>query len=423
MRNWWTRYNRRQRWAAVAVVCLLVGVVGSRWILVEYQVWRGQAALRRSDLQTAQAAFQAAADQASHRGDIQFWLARTYRKRGDAAEATRCLKRAGGLGIDPQRLQREETLMRVQAGQLTMESRAVSALLADPQDDGLEIYTAIVLGSMVSYQTDMALVVLESWIGDYPQDPQPHYMRGLIHENDTNWIQAEVSFRKLLEYAPNRTDAHLHLAHVLREQHRYSEAVIHYRHCLSLAPNSDALAGLGRCHQARREPERARRVFGQLLDRDANHYDGLLAMGQLELSAGRWASAVDRLGRAVAARPYEFDARIGFAMALLCAGDLDQSRAHFEKSAAIQDASRRVRGLMGQVRADPENAQLRLQIGRTLLEQGQAADALLWFQGALRIDPRHRPTHRQLADYYESQGDADLAAQHREMSRSADQMF
>jgi len=107
----------------------------------------------------------------------------------------------------------------------------------------------------------------------------------------------------------------------------------------------------------------------------------------------------------------------------LCAGDLDQSRAHFEKSAAIQDASRRVRGLMGQVRADPENAQLRLQIGRTLLEQGQAADALLWFQGALRIDPRHRPTHRQLADYYESQGDADLAAQHREMSRSADQMF
>ena len=325
--------------------------------------------------------------------------------------------------MDRQRLQREETLMRVQAGQLTMESRAVLALLADPQDDGLEIYNAIVLGSMVSYQTGIAFLVLESWIGDYPQDPQPHYMRGLIHENDNNWTDAEGSFRKLLEFAPDRADAHLHLAHVLREQHRYSEAVVHYQHCLSVTKDKDALAGLGRCHQARRESEMARRVFAQLLGRDPDHYDGLLAMGQLELSAGRWVAAVDRLSRAAAARPHEFDARFGYAMALLCSGDLDGSRDHFQKSAAIQEASRRVRALMGQVRADPDNPQLRHEIGRTLLEYGQAADALLWFRGALRLDPRHHPTHRRLAEYYESQGDADMAAQHRQMSQSSDELF
>jgi Tfp pilus assembly protein PilF len=83
----------------------------------------------------------------------------------------------------------------------------------------------------------------------------------------------------------------------------------------------------------------------------------------------------------------------------------------------IQDVSRRVRALMGQVRHHPDDPRLRHEIGSTLLENGQLKDALWWLRGVLRIDPEYRPTHRRLAEYYEVSGAADLAARHREMLR------
>ncbi|MEO1995149.1 MAG: tetratricopeptide repeat protein [Planctomycetaceae bacterium] len=417
MRGWWSQYNGRQRWLVLVVVCLLAGLAAHNWILVEFQVWRAQAAGQRSDFRSTVTLLLAAERRAPDRAEISFSLARAYRRLGDADGVTRYLKRAADLKMDIQRLQREETLMLLQVGHLKMESREVSALLANPADDGLEIYNAIVLGSMVSYQTDMALVVLESWIGDEPRDAQPHYLKGMIYENDGQWGKAELSFRSALEFSSHRRDARLHLAHVLREQHRYSEAILHYQHCLEVAVDSDGLAGLGRCYLTRREPQAARTVFSRLLDIEPNHYDGLLSMGQLELTVGRWSDAVDWLSRAVAVRPQEFDAQFDYAKALLYSGDLEGSREHFQKSTVIQDVSRRVRALMGQVRHNPDDPRLRHEIGSTLLENGQSENALWWLRGVLRIDPGYPPTHRRLAAHYEVLGEADLAARHREMSR------
>ena len=420
MRGPWTQIRWRPRWLPLMIACLVVGLIVHNRVLVEFQIWRAEAAYQRADFRSMLGWLQAAAVRAPSRGEISFSLARAHRRLGDAEGVTRSLKRAAELKMDLHRLQREESLMLLQAGQLGMESREVSAMLANPEDDGLEIYNAIVLGSMVSYQTDTAHVVLESWIGDYPEDPQPYYLQGLIHENDGQWAAAEVSYRSVLDRAADRRDARLHLAHVLREQYRYSEAILNYQHCLRVSVDGEVLSGLGRCYQQRLETESARSVFQRLLHIDPNHYDGLLALGQLDLAVGRWSGAVGWLSRAVRARPREFAARFAYAKALLFSGDLPAAREQFQESIVIQDGSRRLRALMGQVRHHPENPHLRHEVGEALLLSGQSDDAVWWFRGVLRIDPEYRPTHRRLAEHYENLGEPQLAARHRRLAGEAE---
>jgi Tfp pilus assembly protein PilF len=51
------------------------------------------------------------------------------------------------------------------------------------------------------------------------------------------------------------------------------------------------------------------------------------------------------------------------------------------------------------------------------LRNGQEDQGVRLLTQALRKDPKHRPTHKALAEYYESKGDNAAAARHREASR------
>ena len=51
-----------------------------------------------------------------------------------------------------------------------------------------------------------------------------------------------------------------------------------------------------------------------------------------------------------------------------------------------------------------------------LFRQGEPEQGLRWLESALKEDPRHKASHRALADYYERAGKADLAARHRRLA-------
>ena len=64
----------------------------------------------------------------------------------------------------------------------------------------------------------------------------------------------------------------------------------------------------------------------------------------------------------------------------------------------------------------PEDAELRYQIGSTLLRYDSPSDGLGWLLSVLDVDPHHRPTHAVLAEYYAGKGNEKLAEHHRHLA-------
>jgi tetratricopeptide (TPR) repeat protein len=65
------------------------------------------------------------------------------------------------------------------------------------------------------------------------------------------------------------------------------------------------------------------------------------------------------------------------------------------------------------LRARPNDPAVPHQIGMIALKSGQPAEALRWFQAALKVDPEYAPTHQELMMYYHTMGNPILAARHR----------
>lgn len=408
-----------RRWTFFLLgLCLAVvaGLCSVRPALVQYRLGRARRALAERDAEQALVWLGQAERLDPDRAETQFWMARAHRRLGQADQVRAHLLRAAQLAHPVEALKREETLSLVQAGRLAPNDPALSALMYDPGDDGLEIYEAVVRGYLETYHVGPALMLLDAWEADYPDDPQSYFYRGLIRTHQQDWPEAVAAFRKALQASPGRYDARLQLARALREDYHYREALGHYRRCLEEREDPEALLGRGLCLQALGESEEAREAYLRLLAVVPDHYEGRLALGKLEFSLGNAEEAVRRLEPAAKQRPYEVDVRHTLAWALLSTGRKERAREHFEFSVKAQEAACRVSYLMRHVDEEPDNVELRYKLGAILLEYGQPSTGLAWLESALQLDPHHRPTHSALADYYSRQGNEAAAAEHRRLA-------
>jgi predicted Zn-dependent protease len=65
----------------------------------------------------------------------------------------------------------------------------------------------------------------------------------------------------------------------------------------------------------------------------------------------------------------------------------------------------------------PDDADLRFRAGEIYLKAGEDGEGLRWLLSALAARPDHRATHRLLAQTYQRQGKAELAARHQRMAQ------
>ena len=408
-----------RRWRFFLLGLCLVAVAGlalARPGLVRYRLWQARRALAERDAEQALAWLRRAERLDPDRGETQFWMARAHRRLGQTGQARADLDRALRWGHPAEALKREELLCLAQAGQIAPEDPRLSTLMLDPGDDALEIYEAVVRGYLETFHVGPALILLDAWAADYPEDPQSYFYRGLTWAHQSDWTQATEALGRALQLAPERYDVRIHLAQALRKDFRYREALEHYGRCLEQKEDPEALLGRGLCLEALGETEEARESFLRVLAKVPDHYEGRLAIGKLDFSFGNAAEAVRWLEPAAKQRPYEVDVRHTLAWALLSTGEKERAREHFQLAVKAREASLRVTYLMRHVDAEPENVALRYEIGTILMQYGQASTALAWLQSALRLDPRHRPTHLALADYYSQQGHQELAVEHRRLA-------
>lgn len=388
--------------------------------LLEYRLWQARRALEQREAQQALARLEAAERLDADCSEVHFWKARAYRRLGEYDKVRFSLDQARRLGHSVDELKREEVMTLAQNGQLAKAEPRLPELLIDAGRDGPEICEAFVRGYLDAFRLEQAFKLLDGWQADYPDDPQPHYFRGLFWEHQQSWLKAADSFRRALELAPQRCDVRLHLARVLREKYQYREAGEHYQLCLEKQPDDpEALAGWGKCLRDEGETERAREVFARLLEGSPDHFDGRLAMGKLELDAGHLQQALHWLEPTADERPYDFNVRFALAKALSQAGHPERAREHYEFAAASQEAKIRVESLLRRIANEPQNVECRYEIGQKLLTYGEPSIGVVWLRSVLELQPDHRLAHEALSHYYRKKGNDALAAKHRRLAGTA----
>ncbi len=145
----------------------------------------------------------------------------------------------------------------------------------------------------------------------------------------------------------------------------------------------------------------------------------LLERGRLALETGQPAEAEGLLRRAAAARPHDRDTNYHLALCLQGLGKADEAATYLSRMRAIEDDLKRLMKVHAETLKRPDDPGLRLEAALICLRNGDEAEGLRWLHGALLSDPRHRPTHQALADYYERHGDATRAGQHRRLAGAA----
>jgi len=405
----------KSRWLYVVIGIIMLGTltfVLARPIVRQYHLWRARQAIADRQPKQALQWLDAAQSIGGEGGDLYYVRARAFRHLEAYDKFVENLRQADRFGFPVARLDREKLLAMIEAAEVPADDPEVYKLLAQPGGDSRELYEALVKGYYRRYQLGPALLVLESWQADFPDDPQPRLYRGRLSEFNDDWAASESWFQEAVELAPTRADLRLNLARAKRKQQRYRAALVDYLWVLARQDDVEALHGLGRCLYAEGRVSAARDAFAKGLAVKPDDDDCLLAMGELELETGQFESAVRWLEQAAERKPREYDVRYALAKALLGAGRGDEAKSHFQFAVDARRELNRVQVLRDYVARHPDDVQRRYEIGAAMLKYGDTREALDWLQSVLHDQPEHRATREALADFFAQHGDDDAVQRH-----------
>jgi len=216
-------------------------------------------------------------------------------------------------------------------------------------------------------QFDKALATGEELLKRYPDDPEALFQVSRLH--------ADRSFRlmkQLMQAAPDSYWVHLANAQVQESLQRYDVAQQEYRKAIELNPNAQgAHVGLGRAIlNASKDPK--------AIDEAAREFERELALSPEN------AVAEFELGEIARERD-----------------QLDRARAH----------------LLRAVRYNQDFFEAQVALGRLLLKEGKAREAIAHLEVASHLEPRDKLSHYLLASAYKSLGDPDAARRELDLYR------
>ena len=343
-------------------------------------------ALAQGNTQDALSLVKTAAEQDPGSAEIAFLKARCHRRLAQLPEFRRVLTLAANLGFPSDLLEREQTLLLVQQGQLGVASPEVAALLAAPGDDTPEIYEAVVRGCLLTSHLTEADLFLDGWLADFPDAPLPWFYRGLLLETARRWSEAAAAFEQAIaEGVAPESEACRHLADVLRQHHQYSEALRVYAQCD--ASTAAVLQGQAACLEALQDIDAARDVYREMLERFPDEPAALAGAGRLAAKRGEHASAKDLLERAVERSPSDVQAWRSLAWSLVNLGETERAREAFRNAVRLTEQIQRADNLLRRIDEEPENVRYRLELAELMRAAGRPQDARLWFSSVLQIDP------------------------------------
>jgi tetratricopeptide (TPR) repeat protein len=418
-----------------ATLCAVLAYNGRGWV-AEFCAGRGAAAMQRLDWPAAKAWLDRAWQVDPERAPTAFLQARLARKRARLDDLSKWLDRARAGGYSPRSIETELLIAAAQTGDLRHIESQLGKQLALAPEEQPEICEAWVNGCLRNYRLNEAQRILSLWMKDWPADPTPHVLLGRVYEHLSDLPHAAKEFEAALKLWPGHPPAAYNLARVQIAQQKPEAALESYRLCSAkLFEKQPALVGMAQCLRLLGRLDEARRILDSAgssgnedFVEDAYRLVGDPAeggrayyaaeRGQVELEAGNYMEAVPWLEKAVAASPTDWKLRYSLGFALQRTGRREDADRELHRVEQTKAAMSKVDREFDALHDNPQNVGARFEIGRLFLEILSEDQGLVWLNSVLAIDPDHLPTHRLLAEYFESHAGGDpafarLAREHR----------
>jgi tetratricopeptide (TPR) repeat protein len=395
----------------------LVFSVAARLVRPRMSLAAADNALRRGDFAAARARLARHLDHWPDDANALLMAARAARRADECAEAEQLLSRfeVRHGATDGSRL--EWALLGVQQGDGAAEERSLVALRDRQHPETPLILEALAKGCLNTLRGSAAVAYLDQLTEREPGHVTPLILHGKALDGLRRTTRAADDFRRAVTLAPDSADARLGLAAALSHAGHTREAVHHYEILRLAQPlRPEVLLGLARAHCDAAALSPARERLDDLLRHQPDHPEGLVERGRLALRRGRPAEAEPDLSRAARVAPWHRD---GHQLLFACLNELGRSVEAERVSARInelrvEDAA--LGRLSLRFRDAPDDPANRCDLGVWLLRNGQGEMGVRWLLSALRVDPRHGPSHAALADHFQRAGQPRRAALHRALA-------
>lgn len=359
-----------------------------------------QGALSRRELPQAAAWLGWSGRLGPRNAEAEFLRARLARHENRLDDVRRHLLRAQELGHPVELLQREQWLALAQSGQMREAEPQLRVLLTDQRDDGAEVCEAYVTGFLLTYQLPKAHAVLDAWQADYPDDPQPHLIRGRTYVSSHQSQEAEQEFRQAFDIAPQNREAAVGLGDALCQRQSFSEAIECYSRVPAGTPEwLPAQAGIARCHVSTGKVAEARALLQRLAAEFPANATILQRLGALELAEGNFEQAIAALRKSNALSKNNQETLHSLASALRGLGETDEAGRLSAQVDVLQATAARIEELIDLLSEQPDDVAARYEIAMLYLKRHEINDGLVWLRSVLQFQPDHREASETLARY------------------------
>jgi tetratricopeptide (TPR) repeat protein len=358
--------------------------------------------------------------------------ARDARRAGRLDEFNRKLKEYQADGGDAETVRLERALAQAQQGDVAPVEKDLVAVLAKKDRTVVPlVLEALTRGKLAALELAEANAYLKKWLAVEPADAQGYFLRARAQETllgpaAQGWStssrgappDALSDYRRALKLNPQHDGARLKVAEQLLETGKVHEALPHFEALCKTKPvRPEARLGLVRCQVALGKLDEAGRLLDALLAADPNYAAALVERGRLDMQSGRLAQAMASVRRALTIQPHDKQAVYLLFVCLRQGGRPAEAKAFQDRLKRILADRNRLERLQTAMLDKPADAVLRSEMGSLLLRLGQTEQGVRWLHSALKQDPRHKATHKALADYYEQAGRKEQAAHHRRLAR------
>jgi predicted Zn-dependent protease len=323
-----------------------------------------------------------------------------------------------GYRLVSQRLERRHALQWAEQGQFS-DAEPILRRTLERQAEDVAVLQALARGLLSSDKWRDAEPYLSRWCALRPDDTEPfklrmdlHHRRGRAEPTAANKQRilelALQDGQRVLEIEPHQDDVRQEVAWLCLSVGRYDDAERHCRRCLEQQPDYPWLLYL---LAEIRHAQGDRTEAAALLDRVVPHHPGftrgLFLRAVLYYESDQAEKAVPLLRRVLELdKDRQIEGRYHLSLALARIGRTEEAQHVLAEMRWLQ---------LGKMGADqlPDSPAVQVQIAESMLGVGKADEALRVLDKVLKEDPANRGAHRLLAEYYEKQGQASKAAQHR----------
>ncbi len=279
--------------------------------------------------------------------------------------------------------------------------------LRDKERPQPEVARALAQIYVNTYRIGAVDPILDRWIRDAPNDPEPHCVRALAEvARDRGAARVIRAYEEALKREPDHVEAGLGLANQLREIGRFTEAAVHYEHVLALEPdNPIVLLRAGQNARELGQRERAVDLINRAVDLRPDDPEFLRIGATIDLVTEQYDRAHERLDRSIEKFPYDPEARYTLGRLLRLEGRVDEAAEQF----AIGQRIRRENVVADEYRRElffnPGDLELRRRIVDWLFEHGRGEEAVQQARLLLEREPHDPETNRRVATYFQERGE------------------